>query len=81
MSELELSRVPEARVTGVWMDTTANHALVAVTVGSALGSTTEMYYVHAKWKKARALSKMKQKGLRFTSVAWDHGKLSEASSG
>ncbi|BDA49156.1 Vacuolar protein sorting-associated protein 18 homolog [Coccomyxa sp. Obi] len=81
VSELELSRVPDARVTGVWMDPTATHALVAVTLGSALGSTTEMYYVHAKWKKARALSKLKPKGLRFTSVAWNHAKLSEASSG
>ncbi len=73
--------MPDARVTGLWMEPTATHALVTVTVGSALGSTTEMHYVHAKWKKPRVLSKLKQKGLSITAAAWNHAKLSEASSG
>ena len=63
------------------MEPTATHALLSVTVGSALGSTTEMHYVHAKWKKPRVLSKLKQKGLSITAVAWNFPKLSEASSG
>lgn len=81
VSEMELSRMPDARVTGVWMDPTATHALVSVTVGSALGSTTELHYVHAKWKKPRVLSKVKQKGVRITAVAWSSSNLSETSSG
>ena len=79
MSEVELSRAPDAHATHVWVDPTATHALVAITIGNTLGSSSELLYVHAKWKKPRTLTQLK--GSRITAVAWNHTKVTEASTG
>lgn len=81
VTELELSRAADVRAAGMWVDPTAMHALISVEVGNTLGSSTEVHYVHARWKKSRTLSKLKQKGTRITAVAWHHAQLSEASTG
>ena len=79
VSELELSRAPDAHAMHIWADRTATHAIIAVTTGNTLGSSSELHYVHAKWKKPKVLSKLK--GTRISAVAWDQAKVSEGSTG
>lgn len=79
VSEVELSRAPDAHATHVWVDRTATHAIVAITIGNTLGSSSELLYVHAKWKKPRTLTQLK--GSRVTAVAWNHTRVSEGSTG
>ncbi len=81
VSELELSRTADVRSARIWVDPTATHAIISVEVGNTLGSSPEVHYVHAKWKKSRTLSKLKQKGMHISAVAWDDAQLSEASTG
>jgi hypothetical protein len=81
VSELELSRAADVRAAGIWMDPTGTHAIVSIEAGNTLGASTEVHYVHAKWKKSRMLPKLKQKGMRITAIAWDLSHLSESSTG
>jgi hypothetical protein len=79
VSELELSRAPDAHATHVWADRTATHVIIAVTIGNTLGSSSELHYAHVKWKKPKLLAKLK--GARISAVAWDQSRVSESSTG
>ena len=79
VSEVELSRAPDAHATRIWADRSATHAIIAVNAGNTLGSSAELHYVHAKWKKPKLLSKLK--GARISAVAWDQSRVSEGTTG
>jgi hypothetical protein len=64
VSELELTKSPDARVRRLFVDPLGLHALVTV----ATGNVVEPLYIDRHWRKARPLPKLK--GLGLTSVAW-----------
>ncbi|KAK9832068.1 hypothetical protein WJX81_003754 [Elliptochloris bilobata] len=77
--EVQLSSAAEARATGVWLDPSGMHTLVAVVAGNTLGATAEAHYVHARWKRSRPIGKMK--GVSLTAVGWNAAQVTEASTG
>ena len=77
--EVQLSNAAEARATGVWLDPSGMHTLVAVVAGNTLGATAEAHYVHARWKRSRPISKLK--GVSLTAVGWSAAQVTEASTG
>lgn len=79
VSEVELSRAPDASATAVRVDATGTHALVSLKSGNTLGSTAEHLYVHSKWKKAKPITKLR--GVNITAAAWNADLVSEGSSG
>ena len=79
VSEVELSRAPDASATAVRTDDSGAHALVSIKAGNTLGSTAEHLYINSKWKKAKPIPKLK--GLNITAAAWNAEAASEASSG
>jgi hypothetical protein len=79
VSEVELSRAPDASATAVRVDDTGLHALVSIKSGNTLGSTAEHLYIYSKWKKAKSIPKLK--GTNITAAAWNAATVSEGSSG
>ena len=75
VAEMELSKVADARATGVWMDSTGAHVLCAITTANA----AEAHYAHARWQKSRALGKLR--GILLSCVAWDLVKGTESLTG
>jgi hypothetical protein len=79
VSEVELSRAPDASATAVRVDDTGAHALVSIKLGNTLGSTAEHLYIYSKWKKAKSIPKLR--GTNITAAAWNAAMISEGSSG
>lgn len=79
VSEVELSRAPDASATAVRVDDTGSHALVSIKSGNTLGSTPEHLYIYSKWKGAKSIPKLK--GTNITAAAWNAATVSEGSSG
>lgn len=73
--ELELTKGPDVEASGVWTEPSGTHYIVSA---KTLGGW-ETFYMHAKWKKARALGKLK--GLRITAVAWQADYVTETTTG
>lgn len=73
--ELELTKTPDMEATGLWTDPGGNHFIIA----AKNQSSCESFYLHARWKKARLLSRLK--GLHPTAVAWPLGAVTETSTG
>lgn len=71
-AELDLSaRGTEQWIPKVFIDPGGRHSL-ATCCSSASADT---YYIHAKWKKPRVLSRLK--GLTVSSVAWNKQQINE----
>ncbi|KAK6918988.1 Pep3/Vps18/deep orange [Dillenia turbinata] len=71
--DLSAGRVGEQSVHRVFVDPGGSHCIATV-----LGNGgAETYYIHAKWNKPRALSKLK--GLVVNAVAWNRQQITEAS--
>ena len=79
VSEVELSRAPDASATAVRVDDSGVHALVSIKSGNTLGSTAEHLYISSKWKKAKPIPKLK--GVNISAAAWNVELASEGSSG
>lgn len=79
MLELQLSNAAEARATGVWLDASGAHALVAVVAGNTLGAAAEAHYVHACWKRSRVVGK--PRGVSLTAVGWNAAQVTQAGTG
>ncbi len=79
VSEVELSRAPDASATAVRVDDSGMHALVSIKSGNTLGSTAEHLYISSKWKKAKPIPKLK--GINISAAAWNAELASESSSG
>ncbi len=79
MLELQLSNAAEARATGVWLDASGAHALVAVVAGNTLGAAAEAHYVHARWKRSRVFGK--PRGVALTAVGWNAAQVTQAGTG
>eukprot|EP00884_Botryococcus_braunii_P001644 jgi/Botrbrau1/11480/Bobra.0360s0007.1 len=80
--EVELSKAAGARAKRVWMDAEAHHMVVCVALGggpSGPPPSQETHYLHARWKKSRVISKLKN--LDLSCLAWDPTHTSEASTG
>ncbi|KAL3688498.1 hypothetical protein R1sor_014807 [Riccia sorocarpa] len=71
--DLNASRGIDYTVHKVAIDPGGRHSVASVT--SSAGS--ENYYLHAKWKKPRALAKLK--GLVVSAVAWNRQLINDAS--
>ncbi|GIL83638.1 hypothetical protein Vretifemale_12392, partial [Volvox reticuliferus] len=63
------------RISAAFMDPGANHVLVSVrgptggTGGAAVHHSHEVYYIHRRWPRARALAELRSGG-PLTAVAW-----------
>ncbi len=79
MLEVQLSNAAEARATGVWLDPSGVHTLVAVMAGNTLGAAAEAHYVHARWKRSRTVSKLR--GVSLTAVGWNSAQVTDTSTG
>ena len=79
MLEVQLSNAAEARATGVWLDPSGVHTLVAVVAGNTLGAVAEAHYVHARWKRSRPIGKLK--GVSLTAAGWSAAQVTEAGTG
>ena len=76
MTELEILKGPEPQATGVWTEPSGMHYIMAMQTHAGI----ETLYMHAKWKKARPLSKG-LKGEHVTAVAWQPDSVTESSTG
>ena len=59
----------------MWTDASATHCFVALKTAAG----PETHYMHAKWKKARSLGKLK--GHHVTHAAWHPEAVTETSTG
>lgn len=73
--DVELSRAADASVKGLFVSPTGSHTLCMVQVEA----TTEVHYMHSRWKKAKVLGKLK--GVHITAVAWNKQQGSEGNTG
>ena len=73
--DVELSRAADASVKGLFVAPTGSHTLCMVQVDT----TTEVHYIHSRWKKAKVLGKLK--GMHITAVAWNKQQGGEGSTG
>ena len=73
--DVELSRAADASVKGLFVAPTGSHTLCMVQVET----TTEVHYIHSRWKKAKVLGKLK--GVHITAVAWNKQQGSEGNTG
>nr|ATA62870.1 putative zinc ion binding protein [Hesperocyparis bakeri] len=71
--DLSVSRTVDQTVHRVFVDPGGKHCLAVV----LSNGVAETYYIHAKWRKPRILSKLK--GLVINAVAWNRQQISEAS--
>ncbi|XP_024543759.1 vacuolar protein sorting-associated protein 18 homolog isoform X2 [Selaginella moellendorffii] len=74
-SELALSRGADQYVCKVFLDPSGRHCLANLRSSSG----AETFYIHAKWKKVRAVSRLK--GVLVNAVCWNKSQLSDYSSG
>ena len=75
VTELEASKSPECQAEGVWVDPSGVHHILLL---QQFGGYETMYF-HSKWKKAKAIAKLK--GIRVTSVGWNPESCSDSSTG
>ncbi|KAK9814445.1 hypothetical protein WJX72_006013 [[Myrmecia] bisecta] len=75
VAELELSKAADASVRTIFVDPAGNHTLVALQIGAAC----ETQYMHARWKKARVLNKLK--GVSLTAVGWHWQRVQDVTTG
>ena len=73
--DVELSRAADASVKGLFVAPTGSHTLCMVQVDT----TTEVHYIHSRWKKAKVLGKLK--GVHITAVAWNKQQGGEGNTG
>ena len=73
--DVELSRAADASVRGLFVAPTGSHTLCTVQVET----TTEVHYIHSRWKKAKVLGKLK--GVHITAVAWNKQAGGEGNTG
>ena len=64
--EVELLKVHALHSGGLWLDPTGSHALCTLHTSA---QACETHYLHARWRKARVLGKLKNVGV--SCVAWN----------
>lgn len=75
VTELEVSKLQNASAERIWVDPSGVHHIMLI---QHFGNY-ETFYFHTKWKKVRAVGRLK--GLQITSIGWNPEACSDSNTG